>query len=373
MRPHVLAAAVVLALPLMATPADAQRIRFAEMDQNGDGRITRDEWRGSARSFTVHDWNNDGVLSGEEVRIGGRRDVTEEPDYVEGRPELRDWSAQRFTRLDYNRDGRITWAEWPYDRESFNRADRNRDRVLTRAEFLGEDNIDDDRGDQFVDLDLDGNGRIERREWHGSPAAFQNMDRNNDNVLTWSEVMGSGEDLRPNDLFSRLDVDRSGSIERDEWQWSRGSFDRRDSNRDGVISRSELQATTETGAVGTTGTRQTLVVDAQTRWTDTGLDVRAGDYITIHAEGTVQMSSDPNDIADPSGARTGRKAPNSPVNTMPAGGLIAMINGSTPTFIGNRADTRIRIPATGRLYLGINDDHLLDNRGEFRVTINVER
>ena len=27
------------------------RIRFAEMDTNGDGRITRQEWRGSARSF----------------------------------------------------------------------------------------------------------------------------------------------------------------------------------------------------------------------------------------------------------------------------------------------------------------------------------
>jgi Ca2+-binding EF-hand superfamily protein len=373
MRPHVLAAAVVVALPLMATTADAQRIRFAEMDANNDGRITREEWRGSLRSFIVHDWNNDGVLSGEEVRVGGRREApTVDPDFDEGRRELRDWTAQRFTRTDVNRDGRITRAEWPYDWESFNRADRNRDRILTRQEFLNEDVVEDDRGDEFVNLDLNGNGRIERSEWHGTRQSFEWLDRNNDNVLSYAEVTGETTPApsTSSDLFTRLDVDRSGAIERDEWQWSDISFNGRDRNNDGRLSRAELQPA-ETGAVGTTG--RTLVIDAQTRWTDTGLDVRAGQFITLHAEGTVQMSSDANDIADPWGARSGRKAANSPVNTMPAGGIIAMINGSTPVFIGNRTDTRVRVPASGRLYLGINDDYLNDNRGEFRVTINVER
>src|SRR6476661_2514205 len=49
-------------------------IRFQEMDRNNDGVITRDEWRGSAQSFNVHDWNGDGKLSGNEVRIGAARD-----------------------------------------------------------------------------------------------------------------------------------------------------------------------------------------------------------------------------------------------------------------------------------------------------------
>ena len=43
------------------------RIRFAEMDTNNDGVIQRNEWRGSARSFNVHDRNDDGVLSGYEL------------------------------------------------------------------------------------------------------------------------------------------------------------------------------------------------------------------------------------------------------------------------------------------------------------------
>ena len=50
------------------------RIRFQAMDRNNDGVITRDEWRGSAQSFTVHDWNGDGRLSGNEIRIGAARD-----------------------------------------------------------------------------------------------------------------------------------------------------------------------------------------------------------------------------------------------------------------------------------------------------------
>ena len=75
-RPLVLTfSAVALLLGLMAPPAagtaEAQaRTRFEGMDRNNDGRITREEWRGSDRSFENHDWNGDGVLSGDEVRPG---------------------------------------------------------------------------------------------------------------------------------------------------------------------------------------------------------------------------------------------------------------------------------------------------------------
>jgi Ca2+-binding EF-hand superfamily protein len=382
MRTHVLAAAVVALplaiLPAMVPDAEAQRTTIrsglAAMDTNGDGKITREEWRGTRQSFITHDWDGDGVLSGEEVRPGGRRTVAEDPDFTEGRLELRDWTAARFTRLDINRDRRIVRAEWPYDWESFRRADRNRDNILSRVEFLAEDNIDDDRDDRFVDLDVNGNGRIERREWHASRESFDWLDRNRDNVLTYNEVIGTEPaETDTTSLFARLDVDRSGRVEMDEWHWSRASFERRDANRDGVLQRNEVPTTEPAtpGAVGTAG--RTLVVDSTVRWTDTGINVRAGQFVTIHAEGTVQMSTDPNDIADPWGARSGRRAPNSPDPHQPAGGLIAMISGSTPVFVGNRSDTRLRMPASGRLYLSVNDDHLGDNRGEFRVTITVER
>lgn len=370
MKSQVFAAAVALTLPLLAADAAAQgaRMRFAQMDRNGDGRISRDEWRGSARSFAAHDWNGDGVLSGEEVRPGGRRAARDEEDLPTGRVELSDWTARSFTNLDHNRDGRITRDEWHYEMEGFRRADRNRDNVLTRAEFLGDDTVDDDRDDRFVDLDLNGNGRIERAEWHGTREGFDWLDRNNDNVLTYTEVVGD-EPAAP-DLFASLDVDRSGAVERDEWHWSRNSFDRRDTNRDGVLSRGELPAEPARGTVGTSG--RTIVVDSVNRWTDTGIMVRAGDILSFDAEGTVRLSTNANDVAGPAGARSGRRAENAPLNTKPAGGLIAMISGSTPVYVGDRA-TRLRAPVSGRLYLGVNDDHLLDNTGEFRVSVTVQR
>ena len=74
---------VALALTVTAGQvADAQRgqaTRFQGMDRNNDGRITRQEWNGSDQSFKVHDWNGDGVLSGDEVRPGGRRARAAEP------------------------------------------------------------------------------------------------------------------------------------------------------------------------------------------------------------------------------------------------------------------------------------------------------
>ena len=166
------------------------RQRFAEMDANGDGRISRDEWRGSAQSFRVHDWNRDGMIAGNELRDAVRQaqaDTLEDYDAVDS---LNDWSASRFTALDQNRDGRITRAEWQYDPDSFYRVDRDRNNVLSRAEFLGGD-FDDDRGDRFDYLDADGNNRVTRQEWHASADAFTWLDRNRDGVLSRVEVEGN--------------------------------------------------------------------------------------------------------------------------------------------------------------------------------------
>ena len=96
-------------------------MRFYGMDTNRDGRITRDEWRGNQNSFNQHDWNGDGVLSGIEVIPGARRPGSSDP----------------FTRMDLNRDGRISLSEWPGNRNAFDRLDRNDDGFLSRSELTG--------------------------------------------------------------------------------------------------------------------------------------------------------------------------------------------------------------------------------------------
>jgi hypothetical protein len=50
-------------------PPAPPKIRFAEMDKDGDRRITRKEWAGKGSAFRKLDKNKDGVLSGAEVEI----------------------------------------------------------------------------------------------------------------------------------------------------------------------------------------------------------------------------------------------------------------------------------------------------------------
>ena len=368
MRVLLTAALLAAAIPLAAQRGEQSQpvsaIRFQAMDTNNDGRITRDEWRGSIQSFRVHDWNGDGVLSGDEVRTGASRSRTGDPDYQPNRYVLDDWTPERFQQMDRNRDNRLTRAEWYYDLEGFVRADRNRDGVLTRAEFLNPD-FDDDRGDQFDYLDLNGNNRVEASEWHGSRQAFQWLDRNNDGVLSRAEVAGAN--LGTGDQFTSLDLNNDRAISLNEWQWSRASFDRLDQNNDGRLSRAEFNSA---GPVGSTGTSRPMMVSAAERWVDTGIYVEAGQVLRFQAGGTVQLSEDANDIADPQGARSGRRAPNAPLPNAPAGALIARIGFTQPILIG-AGNADIRAPRAGRLYLGVNDDHMPDNNGEFRVTVTV--
>lgn len=243
-----------------AVPAPANvnaNTRFRGMDRNNDGTITQEEWNGNLQSFRTHDWNGDGVLSGDEVQAGRVR------------------------------QGRTVQDE------------------------------DFDRGERFEYLDANNNGRVELREWHASDQAFHDLDRNGDNYLSRAELAGNS------------------------------------------------------GAVATSGVSNSnlVYVDGDQRWTDTGIDVQAGQIIAVDAQGSVQLSADRNDTATPAGSRTGRKAPEAPVREGPAGGLIARVGNGAPTFLGARGT--MRAPISGRLYLSVNDDYLGDNSGDFRVNVSV--
>jgi Ca2+-binding EF-hand superfamily protein len=243
--------AVMLALFLvpsagMAALAQAragQGNRFTSMDRNRDGVITRDEWRGSERSFEVHDWNRDGVLSGDELRPGALRQQQwpDDPADATADSELSEWTPERFDNLDHNRDGRLTPDEWHFDTELFRRVDRDRDGSISRREFLGLGD-DDDRDDRFSDLDVNRDGRVSGAEWHGDPRLFGTLDTDRNGYLSRTELVGAGQDEVPADLFASLDVNRDRRVTSDEWHWSRASFDRRDVNKDGVLSRDELSS-----------------------------------------------------------------------------------------------------------------------------------
>ena len=366
---------VALSTPLIFASAAQQdraaRMRFEAMDRDSNGAISREEWQGSARSFQVHDWNGDGRLSGDEVRIGAQRNNdVEAADHVPGRAErFLNWTAAGFTSIDHNRDNRITANEWHYDLESFRRADDNRDDVLTRNEFIGGNDLDDDREDRFDDLDVNNNGRVERSEWHAGANAFLSLDRNRDGVLSRYEVVGASPSRDTYDPFAGLDVDRDGAVERGEWHWSNASFTQRDTNLDGRLTRREFDFGGGAPAVGTGAGAQSVRANAQQRWTDSSIVVRAGDTLTFDASGVITMSDDNRDTATPAGSTKGRTAPDAPVLKQLAGGLVMMIDDYGPIFVGARRS--LTAPVSGRVYLGVNDDHLPDNSGEFRVTVGV--
>jgi len=386
-RPYITALTLVLPL-IAASPARAQdddqrarprnapareTMRFQGMDRNGDGVITRSEWRGSDTSFRAHDWNGDGVLSGDEVRVGAVRPMNGNDDYTpSARPTFYDWTQAGFDRLDTNRDGRITRNEWRSDYESFRRADENGDNILSRREFLNAD-TDTDREDRFDYLDANNDGRIERYEWHSSADAFRWLDRNRDGVLSRAEVVGE-EQTRQADRFDAIDSNGDGRITPNEWQWSRRSFNQYDRNGDGVLRRDELaSADTGFGPVGTSGSSpREVVVPSTQRWFDTGIDVSAGSVIEYQANGTIRMSQgNENDGANPAGAWSGRHADNAPFRDKPAGALIGRIGNGAPIFMGEAG--RVNASTSGRLYLSVNDDYLQDNSGDYRVTLTVRQ
>jgi len=186
----------------------------------------------------------------------------------------------------------------------------------------------DNRGD-FQTLDRNHDGAITRREWTGSARAFNDRDTNGDGRITSREL--------------------------DAWDRRDGGFDDRDRDRG------------FNDVVGTSG--DLIPVSATDRWTDTGLTVRAGDSISIDADGTIQMSGDRGDTAAPAGSR--RNAPGALVRNAPAGMLIARIGNGAPFAVGAHR-TITRAPASGRLYLGVNDDYLDDNNGQFNATVSIE-
>jgi hypothetical protein len=111
--------------------------------------------------------------------------------------------------------------------------------------------------------------------------------------------------------------------------------------------------------------KQVMVVATQ-RWSDTTINVQAGQVVYFEADGEIHWG--PNRRDGPWGEQSSPMNPNRPIPSRPAAALIGRVGeGSTDFFFigGDRAPIRMR--SSGRLFLGVNDDVLEDNSGFFRV------
>ena len=95
-------------------------------------------------------------------------------------------------------------------------------------------------------------------------------------------------------------------------------------------------------------------------WTDTGVDLEAGDVLNITASGSQKC--------DPQGV-TGAAAESLPVGDAPSGALIARLQAqSAPVLIGSSKE--IKADAPGHLFLGVNAGSKAPCQGSFAVKVH---
>jgi len=108
-------------------------------------------------------------------------------------------------------------------------------------------------------------------------------------------------------------------------------------------------------------------VDAWVAWKDSGVEVRAGQMVYFSASGQVRWGPGRQD--GPAGERNSPRNEGRPMPSRQAAALIGRIGESRDAFLIGDETGPIRMPASGRLFLGVNDDYLQDNSGSFRVTV----
>lgn len=112
-----------------------------------------------------------------------------------------------------------------------------------------------------------------------------------------------------------------------------------------------------------------VVVSGDVPWVDTGIELRSGQMLYFASRGTVWWGPGRKD--GPAGERNSPHNPGRPMPSRPAAGLIGKIGSSSNDyfFIGDD-EGPIRVRASGRLFLGVNDDVFRDNHGNFRVVVS---
>lgn len=108
-------------------------------------------------------------------------------------------------------------------------------------------------------------------------------------------------------------------------------------------------------------------VTAREPWTDSGIDVRAGQTIYFQANGETRWGPSRRDGA--AGERNSPYNAGRPLPDRPGAALLGRIGERDVFFIGDQPGP-FRARSSGRLYLGINDDVLTDNSGALRVVVS---
>ncbi len=113
-----------------------------------------------------------------------------------------------------------------------------------------------------------------------------------------------------------------------------------------------------------------LDVNARTAWTPTAVTVEQGEVLEFDTSGQISFSPDPQHVSGPEGSdvRQGREE-GLPLENAPVGALIGRVGLRGQPFLIGAGENGIVMPASGRLFLAVNDDGHDDNSGAFRVAV----
>jgi hypothetical protein len=123
--------------------------------------------------------------------------------------------------------------------------------------------------------------------------------------------------------------------------------------------------------------RRTVTVGAAQPWTDSGVDVAAGDHLYIEGSGVIRIAG-----SDPGKETNGRTVGAAPpgYDAAPHGftapgvqryGMVARIGGGAPFDV--LASVSQTSTGSGRLSIGVNDDTFGDNAGAWQAAVKVCR
>jgi len=249
-----------------AERADKMRQRLKAMDTDGDGKVSREEFKGPAQLFDRLDRNKDGNLDkadrpkrdrpgrdGAAPQGGGRGrpgaggpegDGPKRGGRGAGRPtpeQMKQRLQGHFKKLDKNEDGKLSGDELP-NPGLLKTADKDKDGSLTFEEFeafaaqrmrgrRGQDRADqgEDRGPQGRD------GRNKDREKRGGG------DRAGDGDRRRGGRISSG-------MLRRWDRDDDGKVSPDEFPGRDEAFKRFDTDGDGFLTEKDTKAAPEAEA-----------------------------------------------------------------------------------------------------------------------------
>ena len=138
------------------------------------------------------------------------------------------------------------------------------------------------------------------------------------------------------------------------------------------------QPSNNPSVVGSTPRQKTVTVPADSQGTDTGIDLHAGDQVTVTATGTIVAGGKVGSVGPDGGQARGFGAvlgevvgaypiPNAGIGAL--GGYIQPANGQIngPFLIGSQKT--FTAPVDGRLFLMINDIDYSNHSGSFTATI----